>query len=479
MRKVIYIILIVHCTLNIENCFGQWQQEYLLYNVGYPQTSFNNARCVATNGNIVHAVWYEGGFYNDMGEIYYKRSTNGGVSWGPETRLTNNPAISRSPSVSVSGSVVHVVWSDERDGNFEIYYKRSSDAGISWSGDIRLTNNPGASEYPSMDVSGSFVHVVWQDERDQNQEIYYKRSTNGGISWGKEIRLINDIHESFLPSISVSGLYVHVAWFDRRENEEIYYNHSSDGGTTWGTNLRLTTNPAYSEFTSISVSVSVVHVVWMDFRDSNWEIYYKRSTNGGINWEADKRLTTNSSMSWYPSVSSSGSVVHVAWQEYRDYNWDIYYKRSTDGGISWGTDTRLTNNPSDTECPSVAVSGSVVHVVWGYNYEDIYYKRNPTGNSIGVININSEIPNHFSLSQNYPNPFNPKTVISFQLAVNSFAELKVYDLLGREVAFLVNENLRAGTYEVDWDATNYPSGVYYYKIVTNDFSETKKMVLVK
>ena len=74
-------------------------------------------------------------------EIYYKRSTDAGVNWGTDTRLTNNTADSWYPSVAVSGSVVHVVWDDNRDGNSEIYYKRSTDAGVNWGADTRLTNN--------------------------------------------------------------------------------------------------------------------------------------------------------------------------------------------------------------------------------------------------------------------------------------------------------------------------------------------------
>jgi len=88
-------------------------------------------------------------------------------------------------------------------------------------------------------------------------------------------------------------------------------------------------------------------------------------------------------------------------------------------------------------------------------------------------------PTTFSLSQNYPNPFNPSTVISYQLAVTSHINLKVYDILGRNVAVLVNEKLKPGTYEVTWDASNNPSGVYYYTLRAGEFSDTKKMVLVK
>jgi len=94
-------------------------------------------------------------------------------------------------------------------------------------------------------------------------------------------------------------------------------------------------------------------------------------------------------------------------------------------------------------------------------------------------NISSQIPGKFMLNQNYPNPFNPKTIINYQLPMSSDVKLKIYDVVGREVDVLINQKQNAGTYEVEWNASNYPGGVYFYKIFTNDFSETKKMVLIK
>ena len=86
---------------------------------------------------------------------------------------------------------------------------------------------------------------------------------------------------------------------------------------------------------------------------------------------------------------------------------------------------------------------------------------------------------YYNLSQNYPNPFNPSTVISYQLPVIGFVTLKVYDILGREVATLVNEEKPAGEYEVEFNGTNLPSGIYFYQIKAGNYSETKKMVLLK
>jgi hypothetical protein len=375
LASLVFIVNITH---------AQWQPNVRLTN--QPSVSFTafNYKSVATSGNIVHAVWYDNRDGNF--EIYYKRSPDQGISWGADTRLTNNADTSWFASLAVSGSEVDVVWMDDRDGNFEIYYKHSTDGGLTWSGDIRLTNNNAISQFPSVTISGSVVNVIWQDSRDGNTEIYNKRSPDGGISWGSDTRLTNNSAGSIFASVSSSGSIVNVLWEEYRDgNAEIYNKHSSDGGLSWSADTRLTNNPAESFSPSAWVSGSDVHVVWYDVRDGNAEVYYKHSPDGGLSWGTDTRLTNNSAGSYHSSITTSGSNVHVVWYDERDGNREIYYKLSTDGGVSWGTDTRLTNNSSESSHSSVAISGQVVNVIWqdvrDGNWE-IYYDRNPTGNPV-------------------------------------------------------------------------------------------------
>jgi hypothetical protein len=102
-----------------------------------------------------------------------------------------------------------------------------------------------------------------------------------------------------------------------------------------------------------------------------------------------------------------------------------------------------------------------------------------TGFVVGINQISSEIPEQFALSQNYPNPFNPTTNIKFQVPKSGLVKLAVYDLLGKEIQTIVNQQLSPGTYEVDFNGSNLPSGIYYYKLQADEYSETKKMVLIK
>jgi len=105
--------------------------------------------------------------------------------------------------------------------------------------------------------------------------------------------------------------------------------------------------------------------------------------------------------------------------------------------------------------------------------------KTTTGGGLGIALKSSEIPIDFSLSQNYPNPFNPTTKINFDLKSTAFAMLRVYDITGREVRTLVNEKLAAGSYSYDFNASELPSGVYFYQLQADGFIETKKMILLK
>ena len=148
---------------------------------------------------------------------------------------------------------------------------------------------------------------------------------------------------------------------------------------TWQPTKRLTWNAGSSWYPAIATDSSRnIHVVWHDSTPGNWEIYYKRSTDGGSTWST-QRLTWNSGYSEYPAIAtdSSGNI-HVVWCDSTTGNYEIYYKRSTDGGSTWTT-KRLTWNTGDSRVPAIATDSSGnIHVVW-HDYTpgngEIYYKK--------------------------------------------------------------------------------------------------------
>lgn len=482
--KNLYLLLtpLLVCIVSIS--YAQWEPDVRLTNDAVDSfTSANNAWCVAATGDTIHVVWISRIMER---EIFYKRSLDGGSTWSVDTMLSSGANNSDSPSIAANGQFVHVVWMDSRDGNDEIYYKGSSDAGGTWGFDDRITTNSAESRLPSVAGSGSYVHVVYDDFRDADWEIYYRRSTDAGGFWVTNTRLTNSTGPSNYASVAVSGSTVHVVWEDSRDgNSEIYYKRSADTGLNWGTDTRLTLNSVISSKPSIAVSESDVHVVWFDYRDSTGgpgEIYYKRSTNGGLDWDPDVRLTHTTYPSLYPSAAVSGDTIHLVWFEFNEML-EIFYKRSTDGGSVWEQDVRLTTDSALSYNPSVAASGPAVHVVFwdrrdAGNYE-IYYKRNLTGDPTDVDLVDIQYPQNYVLLQNYPNPFNPTTTIRFSIPKAGDVSLKIFNLLGEEVATLTSGHREVGTHTVEWDATKQPSGVYFYRLQAGEFTETRKLVLLR
>ena len=149
---------------------------------------------------------------------------------------------------------------------------------------------------------------------------------------------------------------------------------------TWQSTKRLTWNSGESRYSAIAIGLSGdIHVTWHDNSPGNFEIYYKRSTDGGTTWQPTKRLTWNSGNSSYPAIAIDPSRnIHVVWSDDTPGNYEIYYKRSTDGGATWTTQ-RLTWNSGESSYPAIATDPSGnIHIVWRDNtpgnYE-IYYKK--------------------------------------------------------------------------------------------------------
>ena len=335
------------------------------------------------SSNVIHVVWYD----NTPGnyEIYYKHSANGGTTWSVAKRLTWTSGLSSAPALAVdSGDVIHVVWQDNTPGNYEIYYKRSEDGGTTWSASKRLTWTSQGSHLPVIGIdSGDTIHVVWSDDTPGNADIYYKSSVDGGTTWSASKRLTWTSGKSSSPAMAIgAGDDIHIVWDDNTpEYGDIYYKGSTDGGSTWSATKRITWTSDKTHSPAIAMDSSgTIHVIWEDSTPGNLEIYYKRSADGGSTWSPLQRITWTSGSSSRPAIAiDSSETIHVVWYDDSSSNLDIYYKRCTDGGTTWGASQRITWTPGESHNPDVAVdSTDTIHVVWydftPFNYE-IYYKN--------------------------------------------------------------------------------------------------------
>jgi hypothetical protein len=184
-------------------------------------------------------------------------------------------------------------------------------------------------------------------------------------------------------------------------------------------------------------------------------------------------------MAWHDDRTSDTA-------SYPGYLYDIYAQRvDTSGNILWATNgvpvSTATNGQSSPKILPIDGGGAIL--TWtdyrgGANY-DIYAQRLNANGTITDVRTSASVPDKSELYQNYPNPFNPSTTISYQLPTQSHVTLKVFDVLGREVAMLVNGVEQPGYKSVTFDANGLANGLYYYCLTTGNFVQTKKLLLIK
>jgi len=275
--------------------------------------------------------------------------------------------------------------------------------------------------------------------------------------------------------------------------------------------------------TTVDVSKSNPSVVYCGTDDANVWV----TTNGGTNWT---KINSGLPYRWVTRVSvhpDSANVCYVSLSGYKVDSTGSHIFRTVNYGSTW---TSIKGNLPDAPVNDIIIDpdrngtlyigtdiGVMTTTNFGVNWttlgtgfptyvpvHDLTFHK-PTGKLIawthgrsalsttiltGVSNNGQNIPNKFSLSQNYPNPFNPATKIKFDIQNNPLSrgvggargvwtQLKVYNITGREIQTLVNEQLKPGTYEVTFDAGNLPSGIFFYKLQAGEFIQTKKMIILK
>lgn len=233
---------------------------------------------------------------------------------------------------------------------------------------------------------------------------------------------------------------------------------TTNGGDNWFTLYDVSTGSSWDPFYNIKFLNENIGFI------SNFSVALK-TINGGLSWEK-----------YIPDNDKNCSTLkmineNTGWCAARGQN---FIFKTTNAGINW-TSRDYAYGPSIN---SIFVLDS--NNLWYCgNMSSIY--KSTTGGSVFVAQISNEIPDKILLHQNYPNPFNPSTRINYELRNLSYVTLKVFDLLGKEVATLVNEKQYAGSYAVDFNSSefNLPSGIYFYTLNAGEFKETKKMVLVK
>lgn len=272
MRK--HLCILVLCLLVIPLMAGTpWTTKRLTWNSmesKYPKMTIDS-------NDYVHVVWQDKTYTN--WEIFYKKSTNGGATWTTK-RLTWNADMysgkSLCPDIAVdSNGHIYIVFFDVDSS--DIFMKKSTDGGATWTTQ-QLTDNSVYSYNPQVAVdSNNHIFVTWNDEALGNNEVFMKKSTDGGATWDFK-RLTWNSGGSGMADLAIdSNDSIHLAWADNSSgNNEICYKNSTDGGLTW-TTQRLTWNSGSSICPTIAVDSSdLPYLVWMDVPTFNFELYFKK-----------------------------------------------------------------------------------------------------------------------------------------------------------------------------------------------------------
>jgi len=286
-------------------------------------------------------------------------------------RVTNHENSDKNPAITrASDGKLWAVWDSDRSGNWDIWYKTSTNNGASWSAATRLTDHAESDQCPSiMETANGDIWVAWYSDREGNWDVFYKHSSDSGGSWSDVERLTTNELWDMEPSIAqAADNSIWVAWCSYRadSNWEIWAKSTTNGGTSWSDPIRITTNSAWDYDPAIMVAGDgTFWIVWYSERSGNRDLWYKTSANGAT-WSAATRLTTDAGADQNPSVTQTGDgTIWVAWHSSRNGHTDIWYKSTSDGGTTWSGETRYTIFTGNDEAVGlVSMAGNAPGFVW-------------------------------------------------------------------------------------------------------------------
>ena len=367
------------------------------------------------------------------GDNFIYKTTNGGINW---INQPNSSTFLIQQIHPVNDSVVYAAgwWN----------FLKTTNGGENW---VSIFSGGPGMGMPALDA----IFFIDENTGWLGGQVSYLKTTDGG--------------NSFIDSGRFEGLPMDI--YFKNENEGIisgrfsFIYRTTNGGNDWIENRVILKGSQYN-FNKVSFINDSVGFV-------GGEIVFK-TTNFGLTWDSVGAID------YYVKTNDQAYCIEFADENtgYSGGTTGTLFK-TTDGGGSW-VQQQGSEFGQGFFRSIYAYNDSIV---WVVGNGKILFTEN--GGIVNIEQLNSEIPKDFELYQNYPNPFNPKTVISYSLELTGkyLVNLKVFDVLGNEVAVLVNEKQNAGSYSVTFDGSYLPSGVYYYRLDAGEFVETRRMALIK
>lgn len=452
-------------------------------------------------------------------DIYAQRINAEGVpQWAANGVIVCNATNSQlNPNITTDGNGGAIItWNDERIGNFNtnVYAQHINSEGLAtWESNGVLISSDITPRYPYAivsDESGGAI-ITWAAHKtdDEQLHIYAQRIDANGSVMGAPNGMpvcIAPVMQNFPQIINSNPGEVIICWVYRKNDSQVdiyaqrlMYNGTqmwADNGAPVCTLPGLKLHPLLiPDYTGGAI------ITWYDLRSGDYDVYAQRiDVDGYVLWPAEGvpvAVWQNAQMESKLVSDGKGGAI-ITWVDYRDNNEsDIYAQRiDKDGNIQW-TDNGIPvcsehHRQLNPEIMSDGYGGAFITWSDGRaadSYNDIYAQQLDQNGQLGVgaSSIEEKHPSAslYMLGQNYPNPFNPKTTITFQLPVGCKVSLKVFDILGNEVAELVNEYKPAGKHEVcfpsekEIPAPRLTPGVYFYQLNAGGFTRTKKMIFLK
>ncbi len=402
-------------------------------------------KMVSSYGNTLTnamAVWevYENSRTNIYGATYNNNVWSAPYPIDTSSGNKANPYISYNSALS-NYYLYSIVY--EKDGDI-IYKNYESVLNATWNEFNLTTSETENCRNPKVasDIALLLPHFVVFEKQKPNGDygLYYKKSTTAYIWSGDTISTIGNIKGSYIANGSINTIGVA---------------YESNKSGKWG--LYATDYSNY--YGTVSQSSLIVQSPMYNYRNvTNFLIANITDYTGGLNCYV--RQAANST-----KIMTAGST------------FNSFIDSLTVGDSSSKTIITLGNG-------ILSNINNYAIMIWMVFDKDSagFSTLNARGKSFllsGINLISTEIPSAFSLSQNYPNPFNAMTNVKFQIANSGNVKIKVFDILGKEVATLVNESLQPGTYETTFDASNLSSGIYFYQLRSDNFIQTKKLTLIR
>jgi len=463
---------------------------------------------------IGHIYAYWTSYYSICSPGFFTRSTDGGGSFEDCITIPNDPswgtlAVGPGSELYIGGSIgsdfLVAKSINAQDSSQIVTWSMATVVNLDGSISFGEGPNPGGllgQTLIAVDTSdGPYngnVYLLCSVDRYSNADpldVMFARSTDGGVNWSSPVKVNDDPGTSAYQwfgtmSVAPNGR-IDAVWLDTRDNpgtylSALYYSNSHDGGVTWSQNERLSNyfdphvgwpnqNKMGDYFDMVSDS-NGAYLAWAATFNGEQDVYYS--------YIADTTIVPVELISFSASVASN--VVTLSWStatELNNHGFEI--ERSSNLEI-WRTIGFKEGKGTTSETQYYSYSDKLSAIEASklyYRLKQVDYNGSYEYSDIIEVEI---APSAFSISQNHPNPFNPTTTIKYQVPELSFITLKVYDILGNEIETLINEAIQAGRYEIKFNASNLPSGVYFYRVQAvptgrqaGGFVEIRKMVLLQ